>query len=148
MHMCPRQVSFSFLREKRDAKGRKEGDKGCARRRLALQASSAALLPRAAKCAECPAPSVRSYDPSTISIQLAKGEKLTPAMQQYWDIKKNHQDVRSKPSPCTPSPPAAQRGGLTESVLTRHRATALLNVGSLPAREYHQITSLVCSFLS
>jgi len=54
-------VSFSFLREKRDANGRKESDTG--------------------------------YDPSTLSVLLANGEKLTPAMQQYWDIKKNHHDV-------------------------------------------------------
>ena len=56
-----RQVSFSFLRVKRDSKGRKVGDEG--------------------------------YDPTTISISLANGERLTPAMQQYWDIKRENADV-------------------------------------------------------
>jgi len=60
------------------------------------------------ECAEFSASFLRSYDPSTLSVLLANGEKLTPAMQQYWDIKKNHHDVRcvSTSSPCTPPSPA------------------------------------------
>ena len=57
-----RQVSdLGFLRDKRDAQGRREGDP--------------------------------NFDPTTMLVKLAKGEKLTPAMEQYWNIKKDHADM-------------------------------------------------------
>jgi len=92
-------VSFSFLREKRDANGRKESDTGCTLcllHAIALRAPArcpALPLLMRGECAEFSASFLRSYDPSTLSVLLANGEKLTPAMQQYWDIKKNHHDV-------------------------------------------------------
>lgn len=56
-----RELSYSFLRNKRDAKGKRENEPG--------------------------------YDKSTLMVQLKGSERFTPGQQQYWDIKKNYNDV-------------------------------------------------------
>ena len=57
-----KEVSYDFIRDRRDAAGRRPGDDG--------------------------------YDKTTIKIDVKKTEKkLTPAMEQYWDIKKKNADM-------------------------------------------------------
>ena len=56
-----KQLSYGFLRNKKDANGRSPGDPG--------------------------------YDKSTLLIKLRGDERFTPGQQQYWDIKKHHNDV-------------------------------------------------------
>ena len=39
-------------------------------------------------------PDEPGYDPTTLSVRIGKGEKsLTPAMEQYWEIKKTNADM-------------------------------------------------------
>ncbi len=56
-----KELSFSFLKDKRDANGRRPDEPG--------------------------------YDKTTIQVKLRGGEKFTPGQEQYWEIKKHHQDV-------------------------------------------------------
>ena len=56
-----KELSYEFLKDKRDAKGRREGDPG--------------------------------FDKSTLLIKLKGDERFTPGQQQYWEIKKDHNDV-------------------------------------------------------
>ncbi|KAL1519505.1 hypothetical protein AB1Y20_023022 [Prymnesium parvum] len=56
-----RALSYRFLRDKRDAQGRREGEAG--------------------------------FDKSTLLVQLKGDERFTPGQQQYWDIKRHHNDV-------------------------------------------------------